>query len=199
MPSCTLISAVPSFISREEHTAIVAQTPASFNDIPPVLCHQEENVRVTLDPPLEGFSTEDASHGTLYVIESVLVFMSTTGCGFQIEYPTITLHAVSRGDAGPSIYCQLDDPSDNDADNMRELNILPQTADSLESIFDALSRCAALHPDPNMSDDGEDDAFVDMDGGFQAFTGEGDEELSEVGRATLEHLESIIVYPQTNE
>jgi len=62
--------------------------------------------------------------------------------GFQIEYPAITLHAISRGESGPSIYCQLDetygDPSrlaggsnetDEDGEGdvpMRELIIVPQ-------------------------------------------------------------------------
>ena len=63
--------------------------------------------------------------------------MSDTGRGFQIEYPAITLHAVSRGERGPSIYCQLDEHAgeintaavgeDEDGDSeMRELTIIPQ-------------------------------------------------------------------------
>lgn len=41
---------------------------------------------------------------------SALVFMSITGKGFQITYPSITLHAISRSGEGPaSIYCQLDE------------------------------------------------------------------------------------------
>lgn len=63
--------------------------------------------------------------------------MSDTGRGFQIEYPAITLHAVSRGENGPSIYCQLDEHADEpktvaveadeeDDANMRELTILPR-------------------------------------------------------------------------
>ena len=66
--------------------------------------------------------------------------MSTTGVGFQIEYPAITLHAVSRGESGPSIYCQLDesfgqvngDPSENDDEDseMREFTIVPKNSDS---------------------------------------------------------------------
>nr|GAT60973.1 predicted protein [Mycena chlorophos] len=201
MPAAALITVVPAHISREEHAAAVAQTPSSFNDIPSVLCHREENVAVTLDPPLDGFSADDGAQGTLYVIESVLVFMAATGRGFQIEYPAITLHAVSRSEAGPSIYCQLDEnageeqaaASSEEVDDMRELTIVPQSADALEPIFEALSHCAALHPDPNMSED-EDDAFVDS-GEFEVFTGDEEQELSEVGRAALEHLESIIIYP----
>lgn len=63
--------------------------------------------------------------------------------GFQIQYPAITLHAISRGEPGPSIYCQLDEtPGDanglagdsNEADEgdaqMRELTIVPQQAES---------------------------------------------------------------------
>lgn len=69
MPAATLTTSLPIFVGPEEHRNIVGTTPTSFNDIPPKLCHKEENVSVTLDPPLEGFSTEDGAHGTLYVIE----------------------------------------------------------------------------------------------------------------------------------
>ncbi|KAK7032889.1 regulator of volume decrease after cellular swelling-domain-containing protein [Favolaschia claudopus] len=206
MPSTTPITSVPHFVSREERTTIAAETPASFSDIPAVLRHKEENVSVALDPPLDGFSPEDGAQGTLYIIESVLAFMSTTGRGFQIEYPAITLHAISRAEAGPSIYCQLDEhagepegaASNEEMSDMRELSIVPQSADSLEPIFEALSRCAALHPDKATASDDEDmDALIDADtGNFEVFTGDDDQELSEVGRAALAHLESIIYYPE---
>ncbi|ESK85124.1 methylosome subunit [Moniliophthora roreri MCA 2997] len=210
MTAVTLITSTPQFISQEEYKSLVGSTPASFNDIPPVLRHKEENVSVSLDPPLQGFSEPDAAQGTLYVIESTLAFTSTTGRGFQIEYPSITLHAISRSQSGPSIYCQLDETSvevngntasEGDAVedmDMRELNIVPQNESSLEPIFEALSICAALHPDPPGSDDeGEDDAFIDApeDGHFEIFTGDKEQELSEVGRAALAHLESIIYDP----
>lgn len=63
------------------------------------------------------------------------MFMSQSGRGFQIPYPAITLHAVSRAATGPSIYCQLDDSvgeelpatdTTDDAIEMRELTIIPQ-------------------------------------------------------------------------
>ncbi|CAK5268610.1 unnamed protein product [Mycena citricolor] len=204
MPAATLIQSLPNFISRENHTALVSQTPSSFNDIPPVVCHIEQNVSVTLDPPLDGFAQSNAQ-GTLYVIESVLVFMPNQGSGFQVEYPAITLHAVSRAESGPSIYCQLDEHAgepesaaiNDEVSEMRELSIIPQDASSLEPIFEALSRCAALHPDPATGSDEEDmDAFLDSNGGdFEVFAGDENQELSEVGRAALEHLESIIEWP----
>ena len=51
---------------------------------------------------------------------------------------------------------------------------------AVEVIFDALSRCAALHPDPEELD--EEDAVVDSDVNFDSFDGDEEQELSEVGR-----------------
>jgi chloride channel, nucleotide-sensitive, 1A len=70
--------------------------------------------------------------------------MSTSGRGFQIPYPAITLHAVSRAESGPSIYCQLDDSTDapeatsanDEGTEMRELTIIPQNAASCKYLFD---------------------------------------------------------------
>lgn len=74
MPAATLISAVPTFVSPEEHRTLVGSTPASFNDILPVLRHKEDNVSITLDPPFEGFTAEDGAQGVLYVIERPVGF-----------------------------------------------------------------------------------------------------------------------------
>lgn len=137
--------------------------------------------------------------------------MSSTGVGFQVPYHAITLHAIARPESGPLIYCQLDElaeeleageSSENDeAADMRELNIIPSNHASrkfckgqndlhmlivanrsVELIFEAMSLCASLHPDPNVSEDDDlDDALVD-ESAFETFTGEEGEELSEVGR-----------------
>ncbi|KAL0575085.1 hypothetical protein V5O48_006888 [Marasmius crinis-equi] len=134
MTAVTVITATPHFVSADERKILVGSTPQSFNDIPPVLRHKEENVAVSLDPPLTGFSDEDGAQGTLYVIESDLAFISTTGKGFQIEYPSITLHAVLRSEGGPSIYCQSGESSGEPSNDpqedmdMRELTIIPQDA-----------------------------------------------------------------------
>jgi chloride channel, nucleotide-sensitive, 1A len=69
MPAIELVSALPTFTSHEEHQKLVASTPESFKDIPPVLHHQEENVAVRFDPAVEQFSPEDLANGSLYVIE----------------------------------------------------------------------------------------------------------------------------------
>ncbi|KAH6909073.1 regulator of volume decrease after cellular swelling-domain-containing protein [Coprinopsis sp. MPI-PUGE-AT-0042] len=209
MPSVILISAAPNFVSEQEYQSLIASTPSSFNDLPPVVKRQEENVSVVLDPPVEGLGAEDLANGTLFVLTSALVFVSTTGKAFQVGYRSITLHAVSRSGEKASIYCQLDEESTaengagNDAQDgeeeytdMRELNIIPSSPEALEPIFEALSHCASLHPDPLSDDDMEDDsAFIAKDSPFEVFTGDGDEELSEVGKAALAHLESILDNP----
>lgn len=68
MPAATIITTLPTFVTPEEHKTLAASTPVSFNDIPPKLYHKEDNVSVTLDPPLENFTSQDAAQGTLYVI-----------------------------------------------------------------------------------------------------------------------------------
>lgn len=74
--------------------------------------------------------------------------MSTSGKGFQVPYTTITLHAISRSDLAPSIYCQLDEAQaqeeeptqDEEAElEMRELRIVPSTSESCESCADLLA------------------------------------------------------------
>ena len=68
MPAVNPITSLPHFITKDEHTTLVGSTPNSFNDIPPVIRHKEENVSISLDPPLEGFSSTSEAQGTLYIL-----------------------------------------------------------------------------------------------------------------------------------
>lgn len=77
---------------------------------------------------------------------SVLAFISaSSGRGFQVEYPNIILHAISRADSGPCIYCQLDETASNTEANgatedeepesdLLELKIIPESASSRMSL-----------------------------------------------------------------
>ena len=69
MPAVSFIDAIPNNVSVEEHRTLTGVTPTSFGDIPPVLRQKVENVRLTFDPSLDGFSPEDGVLGTLYIIE----------------------------------------------------------------------------------------------------------------------------------
>lgn len=72
----------------------------------------------------------------------------------------------------------------------------PCIAPPVEPIFEALSSCAALHPDPKGNGDelGEDSAFAD-DNEFDVFTGGPDEELSALGRVRSDHVNNSRYQP----
>lgn len=50
-----------------------------------------------------------------------------------------------------------------------------------------MSVCAALHPDPVVEADGNDDAFVGASN-FEVFDGDADQELSQVGRVRRDFI-----------
>lgn len=56
----------------------------------------------------------------------------------------------------------------------------------VDSIFEALSLCASLHPDEPSPSDDEDDAFLDVDD-FEDADDDG-EELSEVGKVRSDFI-----------
>jgi hypothetical protein len=64
-----LISAAPHSISPEEHEQLVASTPVSFNDIPPVLRLHQDDISIEFDPPVEGLTPHELANGSLYIIE----------------------------------------------------------------------------------------------------------------------------------
>jgi len=73
MPAISFTDAIPNHVSVEEHRTLTGVTPTSFGDIPPVLRQKVDNVRLTFDPSLDGFSSEDGALGTLYIIERFLI------------------------------------------------------------------------------------------------------------------------------
>ena len=68
----------------------------------------------------------------------VVAFIGTDGRGFSVDYPTLILHAISRGEEGPLLYCQLDESigteqaDDEDVDGLREIKIKPASSESCE-------------------------------------------------------------------
>lgn len=119
------------------------------------------------------FNETNLGKGTLYIAESRLSWISSTGNGFAIEYPHISLHAISRDlSAYPQecLFLMLDDPDneneqDSDDHKINELRFVPDDKGMLDAMFHAMSACQTLHPDPNDSfsekdEDEEDDGIV---------------------------------------
>ncbi|KAK6092907.1 hypothetical protein MT418_006900 [Batrachochytrium dendrobatidis] len=175
-----------------------------------IALHIQKNVKLAFDPVLAGMSIPPK--GDLYITQSQLLwFDPATKINVSIDYPSIMIHAISRqGDLiaeGPYIYCQIsgsactentgtaisvNDPSTEasvaDGDSSIEMRLVPDDPTSLDAIYQAMSDCAALHPDPDMDmdeDESDNEAWT-----FDPATAE-DLQFSEVGRAALEHLESV--------
>ncbi|XP_078470120.1 methylosome subunit pICln isoform X1 [Lampetra fluviatilis] len=115
---------------------------------------------------------EDAGSGVLCVAESRLAWRDAQGHGVSVEYPRVSLHAVSRDpNTFPQhhLYVMLngklraedaagdgakgddeeeeDDDDDDDDDPITELRFVPRDSSSLEALFTAMCECQALHPD----------------------------------------------------
>ncbi|KAG7484397.1 hypothetical protein MATL_G00048790 [Megalops atlanticus] len=144
-----------------------------------------------ISPPSEGVRLEQGEitavldgkglgSGTLYVAETRLSWFDGSGMGFSVEYPSISLHAISRdASAYPQehLYVMVnvkldedskmedktekedeeeDGSSDDDDDDtsglVTEIRFVPRDKAALEPMFSAMCDCQALHPDPEDSD-----------------------------------------------
>ncbi|XP_078613669.1 methylosome subunit pICln-like [Branchiostoma floridae x Branchiostoma japonicum] len=185
-------------------------------------------VLTNLPPPTEGVrhtekntvavvGEKNLGDGTLYIAESCVAWTNPGGEGFNLQYPSISLHAVSRDQTAfpqQCLYIMLDsditdkEPSpadtgsggeeeeeENQAD-MTEVRFIPQDNTALDPMFQAMSGCQMLHPDPEDLDSDEEEYEEDGCGDAEYFEdAEGFEHLTEEGRATLAHLESVIQVP----
>ncbi|KAL1841047.1 hypothetical protein VTK73DRAFT_3599 [Phialemonium thermophilum] len=117
----------------------------------------------------------------LYVSsESFTIFCPDAACGVSIPYPTISLHALKNlGDGEPSsqsVFLQLelrDADTDDDSIDTVELTLIPPAGreageedgsapprGEASKLFEAISECSNLHPDPDDEEgDDEDDEF----------------------------------------
>ncbi|XP_064221395.1 methylosome subunit pICln isoform X1 [Aotus nancymaae] len=109
--------------------------------------------------------------GTLYIAESRLSWLDGSGLGFSLEYPTISLHALSRDRSdclGEHLYVMVnakfeeeskesvadeeEEDSDDDVEPITEFRFVPSDKSALEAMFTAMCECQALHPDPEDED-----------------------------------------------
>uniref|UniRef100_A0A672RS21 Methylosome subunit pICln n=1 Tax=Sinocyclocheilus grahami TaxID=75366 RepID=A0A672RS21_SINGR len=151
----------------------------------------------SLHPPSEGVRLQQADttavldgkrlgSGTLFVAEAHLSWFDGSGMGFCLEYPSISLHAISRDlSAFPEehlyvmVNAKLDDEaeaeqqdkasddageddeeSDSDSEDsgtITEIRFVPSDKAALEPMFSAMCDCQALHPDPDDADTDDDD------------------------------------------
>ncbi|CDQ86465.1 unnamed protein product [Oncorhynchus mykiss] len=190
----------------------------------------------SVPPPTEGVRHEQGETtavldgkglgtGTLYVAETRLSWFDGSGMGFSLEYPTISLHAISRDlSAYPQehlyvmVNAKLNDEmqenahdeedEEDECEGITEIRFVPSDKAALESMFSAMCECQALHPDPD-----DEDSNGDFDGDEydveEAEHGQGDipsfctyEEgvsgLRAEGQATLQRLEGMLAQSVAN-
>ncbi|XP_044754500.1 methylosome subunit pICln [Coccinella septempunctata] len=139
----------------------------------------ERNVRAFLNK-------KDLGNGTLYISERTLSWQSRDDKGFKVDYEDISLHATTKD---PTIYSEecvyvlLDnrlslpgleqasninedaesssDDEEKSESNVSELLFIPETSASIMAIYEAISVCQALNPDPQDIDDDEDHLYED--------------------------------------
>ncbi|XP_071479371.1 methylosome subunit pICln-like [Diadema antillarum] len=151
---------------------------------------------------------QDLEQGTLFIAESHVAWINAEGKGFNVPYPAITVHAVSKDlsafpheclylmidsdimselrdvaaqSAGGDAPVQNSEGSDDDTGfeeeegtEVREIRFVPQDKSSLREMFDALSQCQALHPDPDDGSDGSDPYDQGDEGGDDGYAHDGD-------------------------
>jgi len=185
-------------------------------------------VLTSFPPPTEGIRNiqpntyahvgrRNLGKGTIYIAESRLSWVSDGGDGFSLEYPAISIHAVSRDlSAYPQecVYLMLDtkleDPdetnrdghSDEDSDdeekNFTEVRFIPDDKSVLDALFHSMSDCQALHPDPN--DTNSDDDFIGGgDDVNEMNDGEYDEEDEDGDEAGIGDGNPVIFHRQNPE
>uniref|UniRef100_A0A2K6PIL5 Methylosome subunit pICln n=1 Tax=Rhinopithecus roxellana TaxID=61622 RepID=A0A2K6PIL5_RHIRO len=150
--------------------------------------------------------------GTLYIAESRLSWLDGSGLGFSLEYPTISLHALSRDRSdclGEHLYVMVnakfeeeskepvadeeEEDSDDDVEPITEFRFVPSDKLALEAMFTTMCECQALHPDPE-DEDSDDYDGEEYDGDIPTFYTyeEGLSHLTAEGQATWERLEGML-------
>ncbi|XP_060091006.1 methylosome subunit pICln [Heteronotia binoei] len=117
--------------------------------------------------------------GSLYVAESRLSWIENSGLGFSLEYPIISLHAISRDLStypwehlyvmvnakfeaddseeaamgnGNQVEEEEEEDSDDELEPISEFRFIPSDKSALDAMFSAMCECQALHPDPEDED-----------------------------------------------
>ncbi|TPX56627.1 hypothetical protein PhCBS80983_g04408 [Powellomyces hirtus] len=167
----------------------------------PTVRHCQRNVSLIFEPALSTGLLP--GKGDLYITDSRIFFFNpTTSVCVGIDYPSIGIHAISRGgnEVGnlAHIYGQLDSAAmqmngsaeeDEDEEITPEFRLVPDDVAALDAIYQAISSCAALHPDPDADLDGQDES------GDWIYPSNDPEELNELQQAALAHLDSVFEGP----
>ena len=158
-----------------------------------MLAVPEDGLRHTQENTSARVNDADLGSGTLYIAESSVTWLNEEGQGFLLEYPSISLHAVSRDLTSfprPCLYVMVDGKLDMNEDvissddddvtndpepSITEIRFVPANPDSLDAVFSAMSDCQVLHPDEDASFSDEEDYCGEEEAGGIIVTASGDQ------------------------
>lgn len=173
-----------------------------------------EGVRHVQDETVAYVEDDSQGNGSLYITDNVVTWRNSSGQGFSLQYPSISLHAVSRDlNAFPQecLFLMVDGKLSDDADSRQkssddedevvgpfegdtattEVRFVPTDKGALDAMFNAMSDCQALHPDEQDTDSEADDFEANYYEGV-----EGEDNLTPEGQRTLQHLENLLLNGQ---
>ncbi|CAK0886871.1 unnamed protein product, partial [Prorocentrum cordatum] len=120
----------------------------------------------------------DEGEGVLHLTTRRIVWLGATS-GYAMDYPFVTLHAISRDKAAwpdPCLYCQLRceevEGEEEEEPEIPEVRFVPSDPAHLQTVFQVFSEMSALNPDPNdaQADDSSSDGEDEDDANVPQFT-----------------------------
>lgn len=124
----------------------------------------ESNTRAFLED-------KDCGNGTLCICEDYLLWRGDIESqSFRLSYPSISLHAICRDTSSfpyQCLYCLLDseDVLETDEENsepsVTEVRFVPLDSNKIQQMYDAVTQCQELHPDPEISEEEEEEGEND--------------------------------------
>eukprot|EP00927_Polykrikos_kofoidii_P007338 TRINITY_DN129_c0_g2_i1.p1 TRINITY_DN129_c0_g2~~TRINITY_DN129_c0_g2_i1.p1 ORF type:complete len:208 (+),score=49.16 TRINITY_DN129_c0_g2_i1:51-626(+) len=143
------------------------------------IMNDKEEIKLTEPRTKLHIGALPKGEGFLHLTNQRIVWLAESGLGCAIDYPFISVHAVSRDTSSwpePCLYCQLrtEEPvgpeEDEEEIEIPELRFVPSDPAQLNRIFSVFSEMSALNPDPrddqedaSSSGGGSDDLGMDMD------------------------------------
>ncbi|RDA88228.1 hypothetical protein CP532_0309 [Ophiocordyceps camponoti-leonardi (nom. inval.)] len=116
-----------------------------------------------MEPDNENAQTVERKVDVFVNSEDLTIFSPEAHVGFSIPYYSISIHAIKHVNGQNAIWTQLelDDGGAHDDDfSTVELTLFPGERETVKQLFDAISTCSNLHPDPEDDSDEENGGYT---------------------------------------
>ncbi|KAI9272023.1 regulator of volume decrease after cellular swelling-domain-containing protein [Sporodiniella umbellata] len=147
--------------------------------------HTQKDSALLISPPLD--SQKGPFFGDIFICEDHLCFYSeSSATGIVVPYSDIVIHAASRQEGQPNIYCQLTSgvffSNQTVAENQSatELRLIPRDSNSVEKIYMVMSDCVEKLFE--RTQESEEEPSVSLSDNA---------ELEELQQAAFKHLETV--------